>query len=284
MTRTFQRFKQLVETFHRNSKEESYTSHALKRAWETLQYLPPGAPGAALADIGSMRGIYATAYVDIWHYERVFLIGTDAPINGKIVRKLPEGSEMEFPALRCNVELEPIPLPDAAVDTVVCMDVLEHLLFDPVYALNEMNRILRPAGYLLISVPNAASDSCLTFLVNDMQPGFLRHYISDPLLRPERTLDTVYNMGHYHEYTLSELSQALNATGFHIETVAGVDYGPKLLQSFRFRLLLFLVHLLFPRSPRVRSDEVVVLARKQSYTPLDALTNRFPAPLYRSLS
>jgi len=230
-----------------------------------------------------MRGIFAPAYVELWQYESVALVEETAPPEGAVVRRGRDGRAYRFPSYGCNIELNPLPFEDASVDAVVCMDVLEHLLFDPVYALNEMNRILVKGGHLLVSVPNAASDSCLTFLVNDMQPGFLRHYIVDPLLRPQRDLQTVYNMGHYHEYTLSELSAALSAARFSILKVSGVNYGPPLLTSFRFSLLKILVRALFPRSKRVREDEIIVLARKTTYTPIQELENRFPSPLYRPL-
>jgi len=280
----YDRFIKIISTFAESDADRSYVEHARDRAWETFQYLPPGGPGKRIADIGSMRGLFAPAYVELWHYEDVVLVDAVAPPSGEIIRHAADGRTLRFPAFGCNIELNPLPLPDESFDTVVCMDVLEHLLFDPVFALNEMNRILVKDGRLLLTVPNAASDSCLTFIVNDMQPGFLRHYIVDPLLQPKRDLETVYNMGHYHEYTLTELSSALRATGFEIVTVSGLNYGPQLLDSLRFTILRLLVRTLFPRSKRVRNDEIIVLARKKTFTPIDRLQNRFPSPLYRPLS
>lgn len=48
-----------------------------------------------------------------------------------------------------------LPLEDASVDTVLCMEVLEHLLF-PSEALREIRRVLRPRGTLIVTVPNIA--------------------------------------------------------------------------------------------------------------------------------
>jgi len=45
-----------------------------------------------------------------------------------------------------------IPLGDATFDTVVCTEVLEHVP-DPLKALREMYRVLKPGGYLILSTP-----------------------------------------------------------------------------------------------------------------------------------
>ena len=46
----------------------------------------------------------------------------------------------------------PLPLPDAAYDTVLATDVLEHLA-DPRVFMAEVSRILRPGGRLILGVP-----------------------------------------------------------------------------------------------------------------------------------
>jgi len=48
----------------------------------------------------------------------------------------------------------PLPFPDATFDRVLFLDVLEHLV-DRDRALEEVYRVLRPGGTLLLSVPNA---------------------------------------------------------------------------------------------------------------------------------
>ncbi len=47
---------------------------------------------------------------------------------------------------------EPFPFPDDAFEVVWCSEVLEHL-FNPVFAVEEMHRVLRPGGRLLVTVP-----------------------------------------------------------------------------------------------------------------------------------
>jgi SAM-dependent methyltransferase len=56
-----------------------------------------------------------------------------------------------------DLESDPVPLPDDSVDLVLCLEVLEHFVFDPMHALKEINRILKPGGTLFLSTPNLAS-------------------------------------------------------------------------------------------------------------------------------
>jgi methionine biosynthesis protein MetW len=50
---------------------------------------------------------------------------------------------------------EPLPFADASFDVVICLEVLEHLV-DPAAVVHEINRVLKPGGLALLSVPNTA--------------------------------------------------------------------------------------------------------------------------------
>ncbi|MFN5479595.1 MAG: class I SAM-dependent methyltransferase, partial [Chitinophagaceae bacterium] len=49
-------------------------------------------------------------------------------------------------------DITAIPMEDASVDAILCTEVLEHLP-DPLKALQEFKRLLRPNGYLIITAP-----------------------------------------------------------------------------------------------------------------------------------
>ena len=59
-------------------------------------------------------------------------------------------------------------LPSAGVDVVLCHHVMEHILSPPV-ALDEMRRLLKPAGRLLLTVPSERSSRRETF--NPAEPN-----------------------------------------------------------------------------------------------------------------
>lgn len=276
-------FDEIAASFPiRSDADRSYVERAKHRMWLTLARLPDGGGHGILLDVGSMHGLFAPAYIELWRYAEVQLLGSDVT-TGTVERRIGD-RVLTFKTARANIETEAWSFADETFDTVICTEVLEHLIFDPVFALNEMCRVLKPGGVALITVPNAASDTCLTYLVNDMQPGFLRHYIADALKSGRRDLDTVYNLGHYHEYTGPELRAAAEATGFAVEHLDGLAIRNPPLQSARFRFLLQIVHALFPRSRRVRESHLIALLRKECHTPLERLAPRYPPPLYRPLA
>lgn len=55
-------------------------------------------------------------------------------------------------------ECDPIPLPDGTGDLVICTEVLEHVP-DPVKMLHELIRVAKPGAQLLITVPDARSET-----------------------------------------------------------------------------------------------------------------------------
>lgn len=107
----------------------------------------------------------------------------------RLSRKCPEASFVVADVSR-------LPFRDSAVSRVVCSEVLEHVEHDT-RTLEEMSRVLRPDGRLLISVP--------------LHPYYY-------------TFDDRY-VGHYRRYVLRDLLQALEVRGFsrlRTRKVAGV--------------------------------------------------------------
>ncbi len=51
---------------------------------------------------------------------------------------------------------EALPFPDASFDSVLMLDVVEHLN-NPIAAIREIRRVLRPRGFLAVTTPNANS-------------------------------------------------------------------------------------------------------------------------------
>ncbi|NCD40854.1 MAG: class I SAM-dependent methyltransferase [Bacteroidia bacterium] len=282
MNNEYELFKDIVHSFAVTDFERNYVKGSLLRAWKTLQLLESTEQRGSLLDVGGMRGIYAPAYIELWGYENVTVLDNENTEETSFVRTCGDRKYVIHSA-NCNIELQSWPFEDEQFDTVIAMEVFEHLIFDPMFAMNELCRVLKPGGTLLMTVPNTVSDQCLAFLVNDMQPGYLRRYISDALKSGERSLDTVANLGHFHEYTRQDLVALLSASGFEIQRLDGFTYKQPLLHSFRLELLNLFVRLLFPRAKRIRDDVLRAVARKQVHIPLDQLPYRYPEPIYMSI-
>lgn len=261
---------------------EAYLKNAGLRACRTFGSLPPGEGTKALLDVGGMNGLFAAIYFDVFRYKSVNVIGNDAPASG-VVKVRHDGGEYEIAAKQCDIEMERWPFEDESFDTIVCTEVLEHMLFDPMFVANEMCRVLKPGGQVLVTVPNTVSDECLLHLLNDRQPGYLRYYNTLAVQRGTKDIDAIANMGHFHEYTRSDLECLLKAAGFEGVEVRGFSYKPANVEGFRFNLALKLLRWMFPRARRIHETNLLATGRKKEYRPLAERAERFPAPLYRTI-
>jgi len=110
---------------------------------------------------------------------------------------------------RLDLETERFPWPDRSMDVVVSNQVFEHLknVWTP---MSEACRVLRPGGYLAISVPNLASLHNRVLLALGRQPTSIR------TLGP-----------HVRGYTLGELARFVSLDGaYAVERKVGVGFYP----------------------------------------------------------
>jgi SAM-dependent methyltransferase len=118
---------------------------ATRDAWvaEALTALPPG---ARLLDAGAGECQYKK------HCGHLKYVAQDIAVyDGKGDTGLQTGS-WDFSQIDIVSDILNIPEPDASFDAVLCTEVLEHLP-DPVRALDEMARLLRPGGMFIITAP-----------------------------------------------------------------------------------------------------------------------------------
>jgi SAM-dependent methyltransferase len=122
--------------------------------------------------------------------------------------------EVEVPAY-FNLEKDRAPYPDEAFDGVVLMEVLEHFTVDPMGAVAELNRMLKPGGFLFLTTPNIASWVSLYNLIHYHSPYmygvFERHHC------PDR---------HNREYTVLEVGRLAEAVGFRVERLEAITVYP----------------------------------------------------------
>ncbi len=102
-----------------------------------------------------------------------------------------------------NMERKPLPLPDATFDVVFLLDVIEHFLFDPAFALYEIGRVMKDQGILIISTDNSFRlAKILQMLIYGSLPAY--KYRKDPYSR------------HNCEFTKRQLEVLVKSLGFSI--------------------------------------------------------------------
>lgn len=129
-----------------------------------------------------------------------------------------KGYHIERPAVAgFNLERDVLPYNDGTLDGALLCEVIEHYNSDPIWSLMEINRVLRPGGFIILSTPNSASWFQIYRALRHLQPSRYAVYGT--------TAETKFNSIHAREYVPSEVTALLDATGFGEFQLSTKDYG-----------------------------------------------------------
>jgi len=155
-------------------------------------------------------------------------------------------------AYYADLDRLPVPLPDAYVDGVFAGEVLEHL-FRTEEFLEEMARLTRPGGFLILTTPNLASWINRMGMLFGWQPLF-----TETGTRPSNSGNPLRQMalpaGHIRVMTAAGLRDLLERSGWKVEKF----HGAPLLERPVVRTLDRLVSRFFPS---LASDLIAVCKR-----------------------
>lgn len=98
-------------------------------------------------------------------------------------------------------DITSIPRPNGSFDAVMCTEVLEHVP-DPVAALKELNRLLKPGGHLLITAPFA---SLTHFAPYHFASGLSRFFYEHHLGKMGYNILELELNGNYFEFLAQEV-------------------------------------------------------------------------------
>lgn len=130
----------------------------------------------------------------------------------------------------------PFPLPKESVDVVTADQVIEHLV-DLDNFIQEISRVLKPSGYVVISTENLASFHNIFALLLGFQPYsgptvsqkfVIGHHPLTPTMREmKKKKKTAVSMpGHTKVMTTKSLVELLQKHGFKITIIEGAGYLP----------------------------------------------------------
>lgn len=219
------------------AKEAAYMEEHAHRFKRTLAALPSSATPLRILDIGTtpFTLFLKQAYPQ---HQVCTLDRTD------LLKERCRGVGIELRS--GNLEREPIPFDDDSFDVVIFTEVLEHVFAPPSDILREVRRILKPAGKLILSVPNIAR------LANRLKLFFG----GTPLVDPDEQMnrDWVHGHGHLHEYTRGEIAELCRRVGFTVLRTEMISASPLdvLRGDGRFRVTRFAYHSLAALVPGFR--------------------------------
>jgi SAM-dependent methyltransferase len=111
---------------------------------------------------------------------------------------------LELTSWTFNIEKDVFPFPDGSFDLVLCMEVLEHLVYSPSHALAESHRVLVPGGHLVLTIPNYLRANRLVQLLLGRPDDY--PYVGSGI-----------QGRHQHEFTHAELRILLEACNYRVE-------------------------------------------------------------------
>jgi len=182
-------------TGERTVPDVTHENYWFRRHETVYRALADDCRDAAVLDAGVGEGYGADALADI--ARRIVAVELEAPVAAHVAARYPRVGVV-------RADLQALPLPDAAVDVVVTLQVVEHLWDQPGF-LAECARVLRPGGRLHCATPNR-----LTF-----SPGV------GPGERP-------LNPFHTRELDAAELVDLVAGAGLRVERTLGLHHGPAL--------------------------------------------------------
>jgi SAM-dependent methyltransferase len=145
----------------------------------------------------------------------------------------------EHPAIDAriaNLDEGPLPYADESFDAVTCLMVLEHV-FDPFHAVRELRRVCKPAGRVIIGVPNIAGiKRRLEILVGRLPVTSTLHSFSE----------NAWDGYHLHNFTRASLDWLLRKEGLAPIRWAAQGLFPPLKQKW----------------PSLFGNDLIVMARR----------------------
>jgi len=98
-------------------------------------------------------------------------------------------------------DITAIPVPDASFDAVLCTEVLEHVS-DPIPALQELERVLKPGGTLIVTAPFV---SMTHFAPYHYATGFNRYFYEHHLRRHGFEIVEIMENGNFFEFVAAQV-------------------------------------------------------------------------------
>ncbi|MDX2880012.1 class I SAM-dependent methyltransferase [Streptomyces ipomoeae] len=190
----------------------SGTPRALAQARMLAKALGPPAGGRrTILDIGCGDGTAAATAAPLLPGHHIIGIDWSQDALRRARTRLPY-------AIRGELTDGGLPFRSDSADAVLFSEVIEHLV-DPDAALDEIHRVLRPGGHLMLSTPNLAAWYNRALLLAGVQPVF-----SEVSLRGIHGRPGTEVVGHLRLYTARALREFVAASGFEVVRLRGAPF------------------------------------------------------------
>jgi ubiquinone/menaquinone biosynthesis C-methylase UbiE len=181
--------------------------HTLTR-YQVVERMLAGKTSGSLLDVGCGRGEILFGLEPNFDFLcGIDLVEEELRVLARRADLHPRRHKLSFKSCNLNTVW---PIESDSCDAVTCVAVLEHL-FDPYFVVDELRRVLRPGGLLVVEVPNIAY---LKYRLRILCGTF-----------PSTSGDPVgWDGGHLHYFTLESLSKLVESRGLKVLAAKGSGF------------------------------------------------------------
>jgi len=255
-----------ISTWARDEESREYVETHMSRLQKTLAITPPGGIEDRILEMGAYLQITPALKLRLGYGEvRGCYFGELGRVDHRKAVSA-EGDVFECEIDHFNAEKDIFPYQNEHFKTVLCCELIEHLYYDPMHLMSEVNRILKPDGYLVLTTPNIAALRGVAAVLQGYHPGFFHAYIK-PAAGDEEV-----DARHNREYTPREIHQLLENSGFEVTLLETGAFRDEPRPEYHWvRRLIERYNL----PADLRGDGIFAVGRKAG-----AVRERYPAWLY----
>jgi len=236
----------------------------------TLQDVVPRIrTNSSILEIGAFFGAVCVAFRKLCFR----VTAADAPEFINRPEQIARFSKHQIKTAAVRLEDFILPFPDETFDAIIMCEVLEHLNFNPLPLLKEINRVGKQNSIFYLSLPNGANIYNRVDMMRGRDIGNLTETFFTQLL-PDSD-EPVY--GHWREYTPLEVRRMLEPLGFRIDRHYYFSLGETLPSNSIRRMIARLIYETFP----ILKENQRVIATRNKRTDL---VFHIPRTVHRSIT
>jgi 2-polyprenyl-3-methyl-5-hydroxy-6-metoxy-1,4-benzoquinol methylase len=209
----------------------SHRHEYIRTVRDVLKHRPLSTDGTKVLELGAFFGVVCIALASLGYD----VTAADIPEYIELPEQVERYARFGIKTKGVRLQDFVMPFDDEQFDVIIMCEVLEHLNFNPLPLLKEINRIGKPGSIFYVSMPNAGS-IFHRFAVARGYAGGVQVAEFFEQLDPHNSL--IAN-GHWREYTAAETRQMLEPLGFQIADQYFFSLGetlpPKGVKSSLFR-------------------------------------------------